>query len=187
MVALVGASGSGKSTTASLIPRFYDVTHGRITLGGADLRTCLSVLWTKWVSSVRTFLFNDTVRNNILLGKPESSHEEVVQAAKVANAHEFILALPKGYDTPLDELGQRLSGGQRQRICIARAVLKDAPILVLDEATSALDAESEALVQEAPDRLMSPNRLVSPIVCLPFEKPTKSWSSNEDKWSRTTP
>jgi subfamily B ATP-binding cassette protein MsbA len=164
MVALVGASGSGKSTTASLIPRFYDVSAGRVLLGGIDLRQLpLSVL-RRQVSLVsqHPFLFNESVELNIRLGRPEATDEDVQRAAKVANAHDFICALPQGYQTRIDELGQRLSGGQRQRICIARAVLKDAPVLVLDEATSALDAESEALVQEALERLMS-NRTVLAI------------------------
>jgi subfamily B ATP-binding cassette protein MsbA len=164
MIALVGASGSGKSTTASLIPRFHDVTHGRVLLGGVDLREVPLASLRAHVGLVSQdpFLFNDTVHANILLGRPGASEEEIQRAAKVANAHDFIMALPLGYETRIDELGQRLSGGQRQRICIARAVLKDAPVLVLDEATSSLDAESEALVQEALERLMS-NRTVLAI------------------------
>lgn len=155
MVALVGASGSGKSTAASLIPRFHDPTEGRLTLGGVDLRALpLSVLRAQIaVVSQEGFLFNDTVQANIALGS-DADAAAVEAAARAARAHDFIVALPRGYQTRLDELGMRLSGGQRQRICIARAMLRDAPILVLDEATSALDTESERLVQEALERLM---------------------------------
>jgi subfamily B ATP-binding cassette protein MsbA len=157
MVALVGASGSGKSTAASLLSRFYDPTGGRITLNGTDLRafTLASLRHHVALVSQHPFLFNDTVAANIAFGTEGATPADIEAAARTANAHDFILALPQGYGTPIDELGQRLSGGQRQRICIARAVLRDAPILVLDEATSALDAESEAVVQEALDRLMA--------------------------------
>jgi subfamily B ATP-binding cassette protein MsbA len=156
LIALVGASGSGKSTIASLIPRFYDPTEGRVCLNGVDARdfSLASLRAHIAVVSQEPFLFNDTVAANIRLGCPGATQPEIEAAARVANAHDFILGLPRGYETPIDELGLRLSGGQRQRICIARAVLRDAPLLVLDEATSALDAESEALVQEALDRLM---------------------------------
>lgn len=155
-VALVGASGAGKTTTAMLIPRFYDPTAGRVTLNGVDLRDIqLTALRRKVaVVSQEGFLFNDTIRENIALGAV-ATDEMIVSAAKAANAHAFITSLPNGYDTRIDELGMRLSGGQRQRICIARAVLRGAPLLVLDEATSALDAENEQLVQEALDRLMA--------------------------------
>ena len=155
VVALVGASGAGKSTLASLLPRFYDPTAGRITWNGVDLRDCTlaSLRQRVAVVSQETFLWDDTIRANIAFGM-EATAAEVEAAARAANAHEFIAALPRGYETRIDELGMRLSGGQRQRIAIARAVLRDAPVLVLDEATSALDAESEALVQDALDRLM---------------------------------
>lgn len=158
MIALVGASGSGKSTVAGLIPRFRDPGQGRITLDGVDLRDLSLGSLRRRVALVSQegFLFNDTVAANIAFGAPpgaEPGREQIEAAARVANAHDFIVALPKGYDTRIDELGMRLSGGQRQRLCIARAVLRDAPILILDEATSALDTESEALVQEALDRL----------------------------------
>ena len=157
MVALVGASGAGKSTAASLIPRFYDPTAGRITLNGADLRDLsLAALRDRIaVVSQEGFLFDDTVRANITLGRPDATAAEVEAAACAARAHEFIEGLPRGYETRLDELGMRLSGGQRQRICIARALLRDAPLLILDEATSALDAESEQLVGAALERLMA--------------------------------
>ncbi len=154
LVALVGASGAGKSTSAALVPRFADPTSGRITLDGVDLRDLpLSALRARVaVVTQEPFLFDDTIRENIALGLAADS-SAIEQAARVANAHTFIEELPNGYETRISELGMRLSGGQRQRLCIARAVLRGAPILVLDEATSALDAESEHLVQEALDRL----------------------------------
>ncbi|RMD82425.1 MAG: lipid A export permease/ATP-binding protein MsbA [Candidatus Dadabacteria bacterium] len=157
VVALVGPSGGGKSTIADLIPRFYEVSAGRITLDGIDLRDIdlQSLRANIAVVTQFTFLFNDTVRANIAYGSLDRSQEEIEAAARAANAHEFILQLPNGYDTVVGELGVQLSGGQRQRIAIARALLKNAPILILDEATSALDAESERLVQRAIERLMA--------------------------------
>jgi len=155
-VALVGASGAGKSTLADLIPRLYEIRHGRITVDGIDIREIrLDNLRSK-VSIVtqQTFLFNDTIRNNIAYGDIERGDSDIVAASRAANAHDFIVQLPQGYDTVVGELGVRLSGGQRQRLAIARALLKDAPILILDEATSSLDSESERLVQGAVDRLM---------------------------------
>ena len=153
-VALVGASGSGKSTAGALVSRLYDPTRGRVVFGGHELRSLTLASLRRHVAVVGQdpFLFNDTVAANIALGAPGASRAEVEQAARVANAHDFILELPQGYDTRVDELGQRLSGGQRQRLCIARAVLQGAPVLVLDEATSALDARSEQAVQEALER-----------------------------------
>jgi len=157
MIALVGVSGVGKSTLADLIPRFYDVTSGSIAIDGVDIRdvTLTSLRSQIGIVSQHTFLFNDTVRNNIAYGRPDKGLEEIVAAAKAANAHEFIAALPNGYDTEIGEMGMQLSGGQRQRLAIARALLKDAPILILDEATSSLDVESEKLVQEALENLMT--------------------------------
>jgi subfamily B ATP-binding cassette protein MsbA len=157
MVALVGMSGVGKSTLVDLIPRFYDVSSGRITIDGHDIRdlTVRSLRAQIGIVDQHTFLFNDTVRNNIAYGDPGRSLQDVIAAAKAANAHEFISALPRGYDSVIGELGMQLSGGQRQRLAIARAVLKNAPILILDEATSSLDAESERLVQEALEKLMT--------------------------------
>jgi subfamily B ATP-binding cassette protein MsbA len=157
LVALVGMSGGGKSTLADLIPRLYDVTHGRITVDGIDVRalTLRSLRAHIAVVAQFTFLFNDTVRANIAYGAAEADAEAIEAAARAANAHEFIVALPQGYETPIGDLGVRLSGGQRQRLAIARAILKNAPILILDEATSALDTESEGLVQEALERLMA--------------------------------
>jgi subfamily B ATP-binding cassette protein MsbA len=157
MVALVGMSGVGKSTLVDLVPRFYDVKSGRITLDGIDIRdlTVPSLRAQIGIVSQHTFLFNDSVKNNIAYGDPARSVDDVIAAAKAANAHEFICALPKGYDSVIGELGMQLSGGQRQRLAIARALLKDAPILILDEATSSLDAESERLVQEALENLMT--------------------------------
>jgi subfamily B ATP-binding cassette protein MsbA len=155
VVALVGASGAGKSTLAHLLPRFWDVSGGRITVDGADVRdaTLASLRGAMAVVTQDTVLFNDTVRANIAYGRPELPTCEVERAARMAHAHEFVSALPRGYDTLIGEKGVLLSGGQRQRIAIARAFLKDAPILVLDEATSALDAESEREVQRALDDL----------------------------------
>jgi subfamily B ATP-binding cassette protein MsbA len=151
MVALVGMSGAGKSTLADLIPRFHDVTSGRITLDGVDIRdyTLTSLRAQIGIVTQETILFNETVAHNIAYGKPGASREEVVRAAQLAYAHEFIQDLPRGYDTVIGERGVKLSGGQRQRIAIARALLKNAPILILDEATSELDAESEFMLQKA--------------------------------------
>jgi len=156
VVALVGMSGGGKSTIADLIPRLYDVTRGSITIDGVDVRdlTMRSLRARIAVVAQFTFLFNDTVRANIAYGTGNASTEAIVAAARAANAHDFIEALPKGYDTGIGDLGVRLSGGQRQRLAIARAILKNAPILILDEATSSLDTESEGLVQDALERLM---------------------------------
>jgi len=154
--ALVGRSGSGKSTLLALVPRLYDPTEGRIEIDGQDLRalTLASLRAQIGVVSQDVVLFDDTVRANIAFGRPGASDDEIVAAAKGAAAHDFIMAMPEGYDSPVGERGQKLSGGERQRIAIARAILKDAPILLLDEATSALDAESERLVQQALGRLM---------------------------------
>ncbi|MBI2350888.1 MAG: lipid A export permease/ATP-binding protein MsbA [Deltaproteobacteria bacterium] len=156
MAALVGMSGVGKSTLADLIPRFYEVTSGKITIDGVDIRdvTLQSLRFQIGMVSQHTFLFNDTVRNNIAYGDPSKDMDHIVAAAKAAYAHDFIMALPQGYDTMIGELGMRLSGGQRQRLAIARALLKDAPILILDEATSSLDTDSERLVQEALENLI---------------------------------
>jgi subfamily B ATP-binding cassette protein MsbA len=157
MVALVGESGGGKSTIADLIPRLYDVTAGRVLIDGHDVRTVSlqSLRAQMAVVTQVTFLFNDSVRNNIAYGEPDRPLADVIAAAKAANAHHFIEALSRGYETHVGDLGVRLSGGQRQRIAIARAILRDAPILLLDEATSSLDTESEQIVQEALDRLMT--------------------------------
>jgi len=156
VVALVGPSGGGKSTLADLILRFYDVTDGSIRINGVDIRevTLDSLRAHIGLVTQHTFLFNDTVKSNIAYGAVDQSMEAIVAAATAAYAHEFILQLPQGYDTEIGELGLRLSGGQRQRLAIARALLKNAPILILDEATSALDNESERLVQQALDTLM---------------------------------
>jgi len=156
MVALVGPSGGGKSTLAALLMRFYDVSAGSILLDGHDLRDITLASLNRQFALVdqETTLFNDTIGNNIRYGKPDASDEEVKAAARTAFAHDFIQQLPDGYDTNIGDRGARLSGGQRQRICIARALLKDAPILILDEATSALDTESEKMVQQALDNLM---------------------------------
>ncbi len=156
VVALVGPTGVGKTTLASLIPRFYDVCQGRITLDGHDLRDIKLSSLRQQISIVLqdVFLFHGTVRENILFGNPEATEAEVVRAAEVANAAEFIERLPDGYNTLIGERGVKLSGGQKQRLAIARAVLKDAPILILDEATSSVDTETELLIQQALERLM---------------------------------
>jgi subfamily B ATP-binding cassette protein MsbA len=157
IIAFVGSSGAGKTTLVNLIPRFFDVDSGRIMIDGHDIRdvTISSLRAQIGVVTQETILFNDTVRNNIAYGQPGVSEERVEAASKAALAHDFIMAMPQGYDTIIGEKGLRLSGGERQRIAIARALLKDAPILILDEATSALDTESEALVQSALQNLMS--------------------------------
>jgi ATP-binding cassette, subfamily B, bacterial MsbA len=151
VMALVGPSGAGKSTLVNLIPRFFDVTSGRILLDGKDIRDLTLSSLRRQVAQVtqETILFNDTVRNNIAYGRPDVKTDLVEEAARNALAHDFILRMPQGYDTVIGEKGFRLSGGERQRIAIARAILKNAPILILDEATSALDSESESLVQAA--------------------------------------
>ncbi len=157
IIAIVGSSGAGKSTLVQLIPRFFDVTSGAIKLDGHDVRdlTLNSLRAQIGIVTQETILFNDTVRNNIAYGQPDVTLDAVMEAAKVALAHDFIQRLPEGYDTIIGEKGLRLSGGERQRIAIARALLKNAPILILDEATSALDNESEALVQAALHNLMA--------------------------------
>lgn len=162
VLAVVGPSGAGKSTLVNLIPRFFDVTSGRILIDGHDLRELTLGSLRRQVAQVtqETILFNDTVRNNIAYGQPEVKSDLVEQAARHALAHDFILRMPQGYDTVIGEKGFRLSGGERQRIAIARAILKNAPILILDEATSALDAESESLVQVALANLMQGRTVV---------------------------
>jgi ATP-binding cassette, subfamily B, bacterial MsbA len=156
MVAIVGRSGAGKTTLVNLLPRFYDVGSGRITFDEVDIRdvTIASLRQQIGIVTQETVLFDDTVASNIAYGYPSSSREQIETAARAAHAHEFIVGLPRAYETVIGERGQRLSGGQRQRLAIARALLKNAPILVLDEATSALDSESELLVQEALANLM---------------------------------
>ena len=156
VLAIVGPSGSGKSSLVNLIPRFFDVCTGRITVDGHDVREVSIASLRRLIGKVtqETILFNDTVRNNIAYGQPDVPLARVEEAAKMALAHDFILKMPDGYDTMIGEKGVRLSGGERQRLAIARAILKNAPVLILDEATSALDAESEAYVQTALKNLM---------------------------------
>lgn len=155
-VAIVGRSGSGKSTLVDLVPRFWDIDKGSISIGGKDIREYKVHDLRSLMGNVNqeAILFNDTIYNNIAFGAPDASEEDVIRAARIANAHDFIMATEKGYQTRVGDRGSRLSGGQRQRISIARAILKNPPILILDEATSALDTESERLVQEALERLM---------------------------------
>ncbi len=155
-VALVGQSGSGKSTLADLLPRFYDVQEGSISIGGTDIRQFRVKDLRALMGNVNqeAILFNDSFYNNITFGVDGATREQVEEAARIANAHDFIMETEQGYDTNIGDRGGRLSGGQRQRISIARAILKNPPLLILDEATSALDTESERLVQEALDRLM---------------------------------
>jgi subfamily B ATP-binding cassette protein MsbA len=156
IVAIVGPSGSGKTTLTSLLLRFYDPTKGRVTLDGFDIRQVRLTSLRSQIGLVTQdpFLFHDTIYANIAFGRPGASWDEVVRAAQMANADGFIRQLPHGYETSIGDFGGKLSGGERQRIAIARAILKDPPILILDEATSQLDSESERLVQEALDRIM---------------------------------
>ncbi|MFW2377059.1 MAG: ABC transporter ATP-binding protein, partial [Cellulophaga baltica] len=155
-VALVGQSGSGKSTIANLVTRFYDVNEGGISIDGVNIKEYSkgSLRGLLGLVTQDSILFNETVRNNISLGKENATDEEIIEAAKIANAHDFIMELPKGYDTNIGDSGNKLSGGQKQRLSIARAVLKNPPIMILDEATSALDTESERLVQDALEKMM---------------------------------
>ena len=164
IVAFVGPSGVGKTSLVNLVPRFYDVSKGRITIDGIDIRDCTakSLMGQIGIVTQETILFNDTVAANISYGSNVKDPDAVMRAAKIANAHDFIMTMPKGYDTVVGERGFRLSGGEKQRLAIARAIFKDPPILILDEATSALDTESEMLVQEAIDRMMK-NRTVLAI------------------------
>jgi len=162
VLAVVGSSGAGKSTLVHLIPRFFDVTSGHLLIDSQDVRdvTLGSLRSQIAIVTQDTVLFNDTVRNNIAYGQPHVSTKDVEAAARMALAHDFILEMPAGYDTVIGERGLRLSGGERQRIAIARAILKNAPILILDEATSALDSESEALVQSALQNLITGRTVV---------------------------
>jgi len=162
VVALVGPSGGGKSTLVDLLPRFYDVTSGAIKFDGNDVRDLKIEDLRKFIGIVtqETILFNDSIKNNICYGSTNFSEEKIIEAAKIANAHNFIIEMPNGYDTEIGERGVKLSGGQRQRLAIARALLKNPEIMIFDEATSALDNESEKLVQEALDRLMKSRTVV---------------------------
>ena len=162
-IAIVGASGAGKSTLVDLIPRFYDPTSGRITIDGINIKdVCIRDL-RGLMGNVNQdpILFNDTIFNNIAFGVENATMEQVIAAAKIANAHDFIMEKENGYDTNIGDRGQLLSGGQRQRISIARAILQNPPILILDEATASLDTESERMVQEALDYLMSSRTTIS--------------------------
>jgi subfamily B ATP-binding cassette protein MsbA len=157
VVAIVGPSGAGKSTLVDLVPRFYDPTDGSIAIDGLDLRSVELKSLRELIGIVtqETILFNDTVRNNIAYGLDDCPIEKIIDAARAANAHNFIREMPNGYESVIGERGVKISGGERQRLALARAILKNPPILILDEATSALDTESEILVQEAIERLMA--------------------------------
>ena len=156
VIALVGMSGGGKSTFINLIPRFYDVKEGAIRVDGTDIRDVTIASLRNQIAMVTqdAILFNESIRDNIAYGNKDAAWEDIVVASKAAYAYDFIMRLPHGFDTRIGELGSRLSGGEKQRICIARALLKDAPILLLDEATSALDTEAEKVVQSALENLM---------------------------------
>ncbi len=155
-LALVGMSGGGKTSLVNLVPRFYDVTEGRIMIDSTDIRQASIASLRQQIAIVTQdpILFNDSIRNNILYGRPDATEEDIIAAAEAAYAYDFIMTFPKGFDTLVGELGGRLSGGEKQRLCIARALIKDAPILILDEATSSLDTEAEAVVQKALENLM---------------------------------
>jgi subfamily B ATP-binding cassette protein MsbA len=157
VVAFVGMSGAGKTTLVNLLPRFYTATAGSVRIDGYDVRdvTLRSLREQMAIVTQETILFNDTIRNNLCYGRPDMPDEKIVAAAQAALAHDFIMQMREGYQTVIGDRGQRLSGGQRQRLAIARALLKDAPILILDEATSELDSESEMLVQQALNNLMT--------------------------------
>ena len=191
MVALVGPTGVGKTTLVSLIPRFYDVCSGSITLDGHDIRYAHGgkLAATDQHRAAGCVLVPRHVRENILFGRPDATEEQIIAAAQIANAHEFITALPDGYDTLIGERGVKLSGGQKQRLSIARAVLKDAPILILDEATSSVDTETELLIQQALERLMRAGRpSSSPIAFRPsaMQIRLQCWKGNTSKkWART--
>ncbi len=156
MLALVGASGGGKTSLVNLIPRFFEISKGVVRVGETDIRDASIVSLRKQIAMVtqEPILFNDSVRNNILYGKRDATDAEIIDAAKAAFAYDFIMSLPEKFETNIGELGGRLSGGEKQRLCIARALIKDAPILILDEATSSLDTEAEQLVQKALENLM---------------------------------
>jgi subfamily B ATP-binding cassette protein MsbA len=155
-VALVGSSGAGKSTLADLVPRFHDVSSGELLIDGVNIKdySLKTVREQMSIVTQEPILFNDTITANIALGKPDATREEIIQAATIANAHHFIMQKEEGYETNIGDRGSKLSGGERQRLTIARAVLKNPPILILDEATSSLDTESERLVQDAINKMM---------------------------------
>ena len=161
--AIVGPSGSGKSTICNLVARFYDTDSGTVSVGGHDVRefTCESLLRNISMVFQNVYLFQDSVENNIKFGCPEATHEQVVAAARAACCHDFIMALPNGYDTVIGEGGSTLSGGEKQRISIARAILKDAPIVILDEATASVDPENEHEIQEALSALVRGKTIIT--------------------------
>lgn len=183
-VAVVGNSGGGKTTLVNLLPRFYDVKSGAVKIDGQDIRSLTMESLRDKIAVVfqDNFLFEGTIRDNITLGKENASDEEIAAALKMAYLDDFVAGLENGVDTEIGERGALLSGGQRQRLAIARAFIKNAPIVILDEATSALDNKSEAVVQKAIDNLMQDRTvLLLPIACLPFRTPTKSSSLTMDR------
>ena len=161
--AIVGSSGSGKSTICNLITRFYDVNNGAVIIGGHNVKefSCDSLLSNISMVFQSVYLFNDTILNNIKFGKPEATENEIIEAAKKARCHDFIMALPNGYDTIVGEGGSSLSGGEKQRISIARAMLKNAPIVILDEATASIDPENEHLIQQAISELIQGKTIIT--------------------------
>ena len=182
-------SGGGKSTLINLIPRFYDVSEGEILIDSRNIKDYLTGSLRNQIGLVQqdNILFSDTVRENILLGRPDATEEEIIEAAKMANAHDFIMNLPNGYDTEVGERGVKLSGGQKQRLSIARIFLNNPPILILDEATSALDLESEAIIQDALDvlskdrtTLIVAHRLSTILSLIHISEPRRLVMSTED-------
>ena len=162
-LAIIGPSGSGKTTLCNLLMRFYDIDKGNIKVSGIDIREMTLPSLMSQISTVfqKVYLFNDTIYNNILFGKPDATKNDIIEAAKQAQCHDFIMSLPQGYQTVINEKGNNLSGGEKQRISIARAILKDAPIIIFDEATASIDPENEHLIQSAIDHLSEGKTMIT--------------------------